>query len=138
MGIDTRNCAVLDNACSNTVYGDSWVNTYIQSLDKDDKEKVKQFEGHKVFKSWGGSCLKSKGEYSFPAVTAGKEVLITTDIVESDIPLLLSGTAMEKAAIKPDLENDTAVIMGKAVALNTTSSDQIRGSPCGDCLCCQT
>ena len=44
---------------------------------------------------------------------AGKEVTIKTDVVESDIPLLLSRTAMKKAAIKLDLETDTAVIMEK-------------------------
>ena len=57
-----------------------------------------------------------------PAVIAGKEVTIKTDVVESDIPLLLSRTAVKKAAIKLDLETDTAVIMGKEVALNLTSS----------------
>ena len=53
---------------------------------------------------------------------AGKEVTIQTDVVDSDIPLLLSRTAMKKAAIKMDLENDTATIMGRGVALNLTSS----------------
>ena len=53
---------------------------------------------------------------------AGKEVTIKTDVVESDIPLLLSRAAMKKAAIKLDLETDTAVIMGKEEALNLTSS----------------
>ena len=53
---------------------------------------------------------------------AGKEVTIKSDVVESDIPLLLSRIAMKKAAIKLDLETDTAVIMGKEVALNLTSS----------------
>ena len=50
-------------------------------------------------------------------------MLIQTDIVESDIPLLLSRSAMKRAAIKLDLVNDIAVIMGKEVALNLTSSD---------------
>ena len=75
-----------------------------------------------MFKFGGGTCLKSKGGYSLPAVIAGKEVMIKTDVVESDIPLLLSRTAMKKAAIKMDLENDTATIMLKEVALNLTTS----------------
>ena len=56
-----------------------------------------------MFKFGGGTCLKSKGEYSLPAVIAGKEVMIKTDVVESDIPLLLSRTAIKKAAIKMPL-----------------------------------
>ncbi|MCG7877703.1 MAG: transposase [Candidatus Thiodiazotropha endolucinida] len=122
LGIDASNCAVLDSACSSTVCGDRWINNYIESLDMNDKEKVKQSKGQKVFKFGGGTRLMSKGEYSLPAVIAGKEVIIKTDVVQSDIPLLLSRTAMKKAAIKLDLENDTAVIMGKEVALNLTSS----------------
>ena len=54
---------------------------------------------------------------------AGKEVTINTDVVEFDIPLLHSRTAMKKAgAIKMDLENDTATIMGNGVTLNFTNS----------------
>ena len=122
LGIDARNCAILDSACSSTVCGDSWINAYIQSLDESDKMRVKTTAGEKVFKFGGGTCLKSKGEYTLPAVIAGKDVTIKTDVVESDIPLLLSRTAMKKAAIKLDLENDTAKIMGEDVALNLTSS----------------
>ena len=122
LGIDACNCAVLDSACSSTVCGDNWVNSYIESLDKNDKAKVNQSAGEKVFKFGGGTCLKSKGEYSLPAVIAGKEVTIKIDVVESDISLLLSRAAMKKAALKLDLETDIAAIMGKEVTLNLTSS----------------
>ena len=122
LGVDARNCAVLDSACSSTVCGSSWMDNYIASLDKTDREKVLQSEGQRMFKFGGGTCLKSKGEFRIPAVVAGKAVTIRTDVVESDIPLLLSRTAMKTAAIKMDLENDTATIMGQEVALNLTTS----------------
>ena len=118
LGVDARNCVVLDSACSSIVCGNSY---YIQSLDKDGRQKVKQTEGQRVFEFGGGTYLKSKGEYSLPSVVAGKEGMIK--IVESDIPLLLSRTAMKKAAIKMDLENDTSTTMGKEVALNLTTSE---------------
>ena len=122
LGVDARNCAVLDCACSSTVCGTNWINNYIQSLDKNDRQKVVQTKGRRVFRFGGGTCLQSKGEYSLPVVIAGKEATVNTDVVESDIPLLLSRTAMKKAALKMDLENDTATIMGKEVALNLTTS----------------
>ena len=100
LGVDARNCAVLDSACGSTVCGDSLINNYIQSLDKDDRQKMKQVEGQRVFKFGGGTCLKFKGEYSLPAVIAGKEVMIKIDVVESGIPLLLLRAAMKKAVIK--------------------------------------
>ena len=37
LGVDARNCAVLDSACSSTVCGDSCIYNYFQSLDKDDR-----------------------------------------------------------------------------------------------------
>ena len=58
-----------------------WINYYIQSLDKSDRQKVKQTEGQRVFKFGGGTCLKSQGEYSLTAIIAGKEVMIKTDVV---------------------------------------------------------
>ena len=122
LGVDARNCAVLDSACSSTVCGSSWMDNYIQSLNQTDREKVLESQGQRVFKFGGGTCLKSKGEFRIPAVVAGKVVTIKTDVVDSDIPLLLSRTAMKKASVKMDLENDTATIMGKELALNLTTS----------------
>ena len=47
---------------------------------------------------------------------------ITTDVVESDIPLLLSQSAMKRAGVKMHLENDSTNIFGKDAALNLTFS----------------
>ena len=47
---------------------------------------------------------------------------IKTDVVGSDIPLLLSQSAMKRAGVKIDLENDCANSFGKDVALNLTTS----------------
>ena len=113
---------MLDSACGRAVSGDKRINNYIQSLDNRDRLKIKQRDSQKVFKFGGGTCLKSNCEYSLPVVIAGREVTIKTDVVESDIPLLLSRTAMKKAAVKMDLENDMATIMGNGVALNLTTS----------------
>ena len=75
-----------------------------------------------MFKFGGWTRLKSDGKYELPVCMVGKQVRVKTDVVESDIPLLLSRLAMKKAGVKMDLENNTAVIMGKEVALNITSS----------------
>ena len=79
LGVDARNCAVLDSVCSSTVCGDSWINNYIQTLDKNDRQKVKQAKGKKVLKFGGGTCLQSMGEYRLPVVTAGKEAIIKNE-----------------------------------------------------------
>ena len=63
----------------------------------------------------------SKGEYCLPAEIAGRDVMIRTDVVESDIPMLLSRSAMKKASVKLDMEHDRATIFGKTVPINVTS-----------------
>ena len=102
--------------------GESWIKNYIDHLDETDRSKTEYMQGEKTFKFGGGTCLKSKGEYCLPAFMAGLEVTIRTDVVDSDIPLLLSRSAMKRAGVKMDLESDTATILGKTVALNLTSS----------------
>ena len=79
-GVDARNCAVLDSACSSTVCK-LWLAGYLKSLDKEDQNKVYQTEGVKFFTFGGGTRFKSEGEYSIPAVIAGKQVTIKTDLV---------------------------------------------------------
>ena len=38
LGIDSRNCAVLDSACSSTVCGEMWLDNYLNSLKESQKE----------------------------------------------------------------------------------------------------
>lgn len=40
LGSEARNCAVLDSACSSTVCGRTWLNSYMDSLDEADKNKI--------------------------------------------------------------------------------------------------
>ena len=122
LGIDARNCAVLDSACSSTVCGETWLENYLNSMNPQDRRKMKQTVGQKTFKYGGGEIMRSKGEYCLPAAIAGKDVMIRTDVVGSDIPLLLSRSAMKTAGVKMDMENDTANIFGKDVSLNLTTS----------------
>ena len=119
---EARKCAVLDSACSSTVCGESWLEDYLMSLDEKEREKVSYVPSDKMFKFGGGERLKSGGHYIIPATVVGKEILIKTDVVQSDIPLLLSKESMKKAGVKLDLQKDTAEIFGVDVTLNETSS----------------
>ena len=119
---EAANSAVLDSACSSTVCGDNWMKNYLNSLGEDARGQVTREVSNQTFKFGGGTRLTSKGKYTIPAVMAGKQVKITTDVVDSDIPLLLSKSAMKKARMRLDLENDTAEIMGVPITLNLTES----------------
>ena len=120
--MDLGHCAILDSACSSTVCGKKWLDGYIDSLDQSDKRYIKQTVSRRMFVFGGGNQLRSDAEFCLPAEIAGKEVRIKTDVVQSDIPLLLSRNTMKTAGVKMDLENDTATIFGKEVTLNLTAS----------------
>ena len=115
LGFDDSNFAVLDSACNVTVCGENWLDNYLQSLSRCDRRKFQQKD-----KFGGGRMLKSGGKYWLPVVIAGKEVTVRTEVVKSDIPLLLSREAMKKAGVKIDLEKDTVTIFGEDQVLNIT------------------
>lgn len=122
LGVEANNCAVLDSACSSTVCGATWLESYLDSLGDEERQVVQRKSSTRVFKFGGGTRLQSAGEYILPGYLVGKKVSIKTDVVESDIPLLLSRNAMKNAKVKMDIENDSAEILGENISLNLTSS----------------
>ena len=119
---ETQNCAILDSACTSTVCGKKWIEAYKKSLNDEDLKKIIEVEGKKVFNFGGGVEQKSLCSYIIPIKLAGKNLSLKTDVVESDIPLLLSSSSMKKAKIKMNTENDTAEILGITVKMRSTSS----------------
>ena len=57
-----------------------------------------------------------------PCIVAGFHVDINADIVDADIPLLLSKSAMKKAKVNLNFDNDTIDILGKRIKLMTMST----------------
>lgn len=120
--IEALNCAVLDSGCSSTVCGRPWLEAYLENLDDNCVDRVKIKSSQKKFKFGSGNILQSQGQYTIPVRLVGTDVLIRCDVVNADLPLLLSKNAMKQAKIILDMENDTAKILGKTISLNLTSS----------------
>ena len=114
--------AVLDSGCSSTVAGKEWLQSYIDSLSPTDKKSIQSESSDKFFRFGGGTCLKSKGLYDVPCVLAGECCRLGVDVVECELPLLLSKDSMKKAEVVLDLVDDRASIFGKTVDLQCTSS----------------
>ena len=91
LGVDARNCAILDSACSSTVCGQNWMDSYINSLNEVDRKKIKQTTGERTFKFGGGTRLKSRA-------------VKTTDIKSA----FLQGKELERDIyIRPPKESQT-------------------------------
>ena len=104
---------VLDTACASTVAGRTWIEDYINNhLSGKERDKIVKSKGTKKFKFGGGSVITSEAEMKIPAVVAGKKVMITTDVVNSEVPLLLGVKALSKAGVVLDTKDRSATFWG--------------------------
>ena len=114
---ESINCAILDSACSANVCGSEWFETLITSFDNLTYAQIKVEKGIKMFKFGGDEILTSTKSVTFPCTIAESRCKITTDVVESSIPLLLSIKSMKKLEMLWDLASGRARIMGVWVDL---------------------
>lgn len=119
---EAENAAVLDSGCPSTVAGEAWISTYLDSLPPEKRCLVKKSKSEKHFKFGAGPPCPSRGEITIPCCLAGTQCNLTTDIVDENIPLLLSKDAMKKSGTILNLETDEATIFGQTVNLGCTSS----------------
>ena len=119
---ETFNKALLDCGCTRTVCGLVWLICYLQSLTKDDLKKVTEEPSSCKFKFGDNKLIKSNRKMKIPTVIAGKSVMLSTEVIHYDIPLLLSKQAMKKASTQIDFKSDTVTMYGKNVDLSFSSS----------------
>ena len=92
------NSAALDTCCTTTVAGKNWIKIYLDSLPAQVRQQVKgPFTSMKVFKGVNQGTLPAVERYIIPAEIGENAVMIEVDVVDTDIPLLLSKSAMKKA-----------------------------------------
>ena len=120
--VEAVNAAVLDCACSRNVMGKVWKDTFMASLSPDERNEVVSFPGGTSFNFGGGMKIKSIEKIKFPCVIAGTKATIISDVVERDIPLLLSKPEMKKHGFILNMKDDTLEVEDRKVELDTTSS----------------
>ena len=114
--------AVLDCGASSTVCGKEWYKCFLETLTDAQKKKIVKIKGVRTFKFGDGNKLNSLNKVILPRVIADIEVSIITDVVDSDIPLLLSKDAMKRAGICLNFDDDSAMMLKKKIPLSCTSS----------------
>ena len=114
--------AVLDSGCTKNVCGRTWLGCYLETLDRSQQSQVKESKSSTSFKFGNGDSVKSLKKVKIPACIGGKEVFLETDVIDGDLPLLLSKDAMKKAEMNIDFTNDNVTIFGQTQKLMFTSS----------------
>ena len=118
----TVGSAILDSGCAKSVCGSIWYQCYLDTLPKHVASTLRPAKSESVFRFGNGSEIKSKFQVTLPCRLAGKDVGISADVIDSDIPLLISKKAMKKAQCLLDFKKDEVRIFGKSVGLQCTSS----------------
>ncbi|KAL5252088.1 hypothetical protein ACHWQZ_G015034 [Mnemiopsis leidyi] len=114
--------AVLDTGCNISVCGKGWLEAYVDGLSDKDKKNIKTKKNKIDFRFGDNPTNPSTIRMTLPAVINDKEVMIQTQVVDADIPLLLSKSAMQKANMVIDMGNDTVTAYGVTKPLHYTES----------------
>ena len=120
--VQSATSAILDSGASVNVAGKVWFNSYISGLSSKDAEKVKYFDSSSTFKFGSGKVFKSLYRAEIPASIGSEKIMISTDVVETTVPLLLSKEAMKKADTNIDFATDTVEMFGKPQNVIQTES----------------
>ena len=119
---EALSAAILDSGASKTVCGKTWMTCYQDTLTELDKKKIKVEESSTHFKFGDGRKISSMKRLVIPARLGDINVNIATDVIDEDIPLLLSKDSMKKANTQIDFSNDTVVMFGMQQKIFATSS----------------
>ena len=119
---EAAECAVLDSGCSNTVCGLEWYEKYISGLTDFQLNKIEETDSAATFTFGDGATISSLKKVKLPCYIDGKLADISTDVVDSAVPLLLSNKAMRKAKMCIDFGNDSVTIGKSTIKLCTSAS----------------
>lgn len=120
--MESLGMGLLDSACTRTVAGKGWFVAYCESLSESDKALIIYSKADAKFRFGDGEEVVSSQEVEFPVIIGVKKIKIKANIVDSEIPLLLSKASMKRAGLILNFNEDTAVILGRKVKLHCTSS----------------
>ena len=109
--------AILDSGCPNTVCGENWMTNYIGTLCVEDCKSVEIESSEQSFTFGDGNNIKANRKMKIPVWIGGKRGTLSTDVVSSNIPLLLSVNVIEKSDMILHLRLSKAYIQDKTIHL---------------------
>ena len=83
---------------------------------------IREQPSHTVFKFGSGEPVTSMKKVTLPIMIGDQPVDLETDVIETDIPILLSKSAMKKSSTILDFNQNTAYMFGQRQPLIKTTS----------------
>ena len=117
---ESLNCAVVDSGCTKNVVGANWLKCFLDTLPP--TFQLQTMKSNNVFRFGPSKSYLSTHQVSIPANIGDMNINILTDVVECELPLLLSKQFLKDAESNLDFVNDEVTLFGKKIPLQHTSS----------------
>lgn len=119
---ESLSSGILDCGASKTCCGITWFNHYLESLNSDEQNKIRYYPSNSQYKFGDGKTTVAMKGAEIPIWLGSKELTLQTDIVDKDIPLLLSKKFMKQYHCQLCTITDTVNILGENINLINTQS----------------
>lgn len=119
---ETLDMAVIDSGCPKTVCGQDWYNEYIKSRPDIQSSDIQCLESKALFRFGDSKPISAIKKVLLPLNIAEKDILLETEVVPSNVPLLLSKETMKKANARLNFDKDTISLFGVEQVMVCTTS----------------
>ena len=119
---ETMNKAVIDSGCTKTCCGKEWYEAYLESLNANEREQIRSEESQSVFRFGDSEPVTSMKKVYLPIKIKNVDLILETEVVPSNIPLLLSKNTLKKAKAKQFYEDDKIELFGEEQPMQCTTS----------------
>ena len=93
---------------------------------RDNQNEIKFLQPQNRFKFGGETLVRSVEKVAFPCYLFGKKTTLVADVVERDIPLLISRPEMKKRGFVLNFHDDSLEADGIKYDLQTTPSGHFK------------
>ena len=104
------------------VLGNGWLDSYLNTLTERDAQKVVERSSLRSFRFGDGNIKTSNKSVTIPSRIGKEDIIIKTDVTDSDLTLLLSKETMKKDDVKIDFARDKVSFLNQTVDIVFTSS----------------
>ena len=118
---EASGCQVVDTACSRTICGVTWLAVYSDKVTPMMNKSIEYIESSAKFRFEDGEQVRSLHSVRIPAKIGDTVCYIHCEVVEKNIPLLLSNASLKRANASIDLGKDQIVMLGQSIKVETTS-----------------
>ena len=123
---ESKDCAIVDSGCVTTVCGNPWADTFIDSLSPELRSQIEVQPSNQTFTFGDGKTYTSKRKIKLPCWLGGVRGEFYTDVIDCNIPLLLSRKSMKAIDAVLHFKKDEMTIQGgEPIKLTITKSGHL-------------